>query len=79
MNFTLLYFASLRDAAGCAQENVASEASDPRALYADAAARHGFRRPLERVRVAVNGAFAARDCALNDGDEIAFLPPVSGG
>lgn len=79
MKFTLLYFASLRDAAGCAQESIASEAADPRALYLDAAARHGFRMPLERVRVAVNGEFAATDCALRDGDEIAFLPPVSGG
>ena len=79
MKVTLLYFASLRDAAGCAQESVASDASDPRALYTDAAARHGFKLPLERVRVAVNGAFANQDCALRDGDEVAFLPPVSGG
>ena len=35
----------------------------------------------ERVRWAVNGALASRDAApaLKDGDEIAFLPPVSGG
>ena len=79
MKFTLLYFASLRDAAGRAQETVTSDARDPRTLYADAAARHGFRMPLERVRVAVNGAFADRDCVLRDGDEVAFLPPVSGG
>jgi molybdopterin synthase sulfur carrier subunit len=79
MKVTLLYFASLRDAAGCAQEIVASEACDPRSLYAEAAARHGFRMPLERVRVAVNGAFAGMDSALHDGDEVAYLPPVSGG
>ncbi|HET7557032.1 MAG TPA: MoaD/ThiS family protein [Rhodanobacteraceae bacterium] len=79
MNYTLLYFASLRDTAGCAQESVTSDASEPRALYADAATRHGFKMPLERLRVAVNGDFAAPDCVLGDGDEIAFLPPVSGG
>ncbi|HJU07335.1 MAG TPA: MoaD/ThiS family protein [Rhodanobacteraceae bacterium] len=79
MNYTLLYFASLRDAAGCAQEDVISGARAPRALYAEAATRHGFRMPLERVRVAVNGEFADVDSALRDGDEIAFLPPVSGG
>lgn len=35
----------------------------------------------ERVKVAVNGAIVADKCGLvvNDGDEIAFLPPVSGG
>ena len=79
MNYTLLYFASLRDAARCAQEDVSSDTRDPRALYADAAARHGFAMPVDRVRVAVNGAFAQWDRALADGDEIAFLPPVSGG
>jgi len=75
----MLYFASLRDAAGCAQETVSSEAREPRALYAEAAARYGFKMPLERIRVAVNGAFAPQDCMLKDGDEVAFLPPVSGG
>lgn len=79
MKLTLLYFASLRDAAGCAQENIASDARDARALYAEVSARHGWVLPLDRIRVAVNGAFAGVDTALSDGDEVAFLPPVSGG
>lgn len=29
--------------------------------------------------LAVNQAFAGRDAALKDGDEVAFMPPVSGG
>ena len=29
--------------------------------------------------VAVNRAFAGRDAALRDGDEVALMPPVSGG
>jgi len=35
----------------------------------------------ERTRVAVNGTLLAdrRDLVLDDGDEVAFLPPVSGG
>ncbi len=28
---------------------------------------------------AVNRAFAGRDAALRDGDEVALMPPVSGG
>jgi sulfur-carrier protein len=79
MKYRLLYFASLRDAAGCGVEDVVSNAADPRALYAGIAARHGFTLPAERIRVAVNGRFADWDRGLADGDEIAFLPPVSGG
>ena len=31
------------------------------------------------LRVAINQAFAAADTPLADGDELAFLPPISGG
>jgi sulfur-carrier protein len=31
------------------------------------------------VRVAINQVFAAADTPLADGDELAFLPPISGG
>lgn len=31
------------------------------------------------VRIAVNEKMAARDAAISDSDEIAFLPPASGG
>ncbi len=33
----------------------------------------------EGIRVAINRAFAAADTPLADGDELAFLPPISGG
>ncbi len=79
MNYTMLYFASLRDAAGCDSERIASGARDPRSLYGEIAARYRFTFVMEHLRVAVNGEFAPWDQALADGDEIAFLPPVSGG
>lgn len=77
--YRLLYFASLRDGAGCDSETVDSSAGDPRTLYTQIAARHGLAWCSERLRVAVNGEFAAWDSALRDGDEVVFLPPVSGG
>ena len=36
-------------------------------------------RLLERLRVAVDGAFARWDDAVRGDSEIAFIPPVSGG
>lgn len=79
MNYRLLYFASLCDAAGRAEEQVASDARDVSTLYAELAARHGFTFAPERLRVAVNGAFTDWNHRLADNDEVVFLPPVSGG
>ena len=76
---TVLYFASLRDAAGVASETVEAVEADLRGLYQTLRARHGFALPVERLRVAVDGAFARWDDALRGGSEIAFIPPVSGG
>ncbi len=75
----LLYFASLREAAGRDTEAVDSTAPDLTALYAEVAARHDLHWPRERLRVAVDGAFARWDDGLRDGSEVAFIPPVSGG
>lgn len=76
---TVLYFASLRDAAGVASETVDSGALDLRTLYDSLRERHGFALPVDRLRVAVDGAFARWDDPPADGSEIAFIPPVSGG
>lgn len=79
MNYRLLYFASLADRAGCAGEARASGAANPRELYAEVAAVHGFAFAPARLRVAVNGAFVDWEHALANGDEVVFIPPVSGG
>jgi molybdopterin synthase sulfur carrier subunit len=79
MRVSLLYFASLRDAAGCDREALEFAAVPLSQLYEDARLRYGFALTRERLRVARNGAFAAWSDVLADGDEIAFIPPVSGG
>ena len=78
MRVHLRYFASLRDAAGVDTE-VVEHLGDASSLYADLSARHGFMMPRERVRLAVNGAVVPWTQVLGDGDEVVFLPPVSGG
>ena len=75
---TVLYFASLRDAAGVDREQRPLPESLG-SLYVELAARHGFSLPAARLRVAVDGAFVRWDSPLRDGCEIAFIPPVSGG
>jgi molybdopterin synthase sulfur carrier subunit len=79
MTYRVLYFASLRDRVGREEEVVAATAGDVSALYAELRERHGFTMPQEKLRVAVNGEFAGWERALNDGDEVVFIPPVSGG
>ena len=78
MSVTVLYFASLRDAAGIDAETLPVPASLG-ALYDALRGRHGFSLARERLRVAVDGEFSAWDAPVRDGAEIAFIPPVSGG
>ena len=75
----VLYFASLREAAGMPGERVETQATDLRALYAELQRKHGFAFPLERLRASMDGAFTAWDTPLRNGAEVVFLPPVSGG
>jgi sulfur-carrier protein len=78
VSVTVLYFASLRDAAGVDAEQQPRPESLA-ALYDSLRARHGFALSRGVLRVAVDGAFAQWDDPVRDGAEVAFIPPVSGG
>lgn len=75
----LRLFASAREAAGTGQ--AAFEAASVGEVLATAAERFGgaFGDVLAVSRVWVNGAPAESSTCLADGDEVAVLPPVSGG
>lgn len=79
MRVNLRYYALLREQAGRQSETVDTAAATPAALYAELAARHGFRLPASQLRVAVNSAFCDWERPLENGDEIVFIPPVAGG
>lgn len=79
MKYRLLYFARLGEQAGMTDEPVESDSTDARRLYAELCQRHGFTLPVDSLRIAVNGVFVEWSQPLDDGDEIAFIPPVSGG
>ena len=76
MALTLLFLGRLQDAAGEGERTVEYRA-DVAALIDSFDATLATALRSDKVRVAVNGAFGAS--ALMDGDEVAFLPPVSGG
>ncbi len=75
-----LFFASYRDWAGvdALDLDLAGGATVADAVAAVRKAPGLDRIPAEPV-VAVNEAYARPDAPLADGDEIAFIPPVSGG
>ena len=80
MRITVLYFASLADKAQQGQQQLDLEDNlSLSELYAQLKQQHGFELDTAKVRVAINDEFASWDDAINDGDTIAFIPPVAGG
>lgn len=75
----LLLFAAAREAAGTRRDQfVAASVAD---VLDQARTRYGpgFAAVADASRVWVNGEPADADHRLGDGDEVAVLPPVSGG
>ncbi|MFN9620774.1 MAG: MoaD/ThiS family protein [Synechococcaceae cyanobacterium] len=83
----VLLFAGLREAAGWGERSLtAPVGATPRQLWQQLdlaatwpAAEAPDSEPGAQVRVAINQRFASADTPLADGDELAFLPPISGG
>lgn len=73
------YFAALREQAGKSSEARETAALTALDLYNELLQQYGFTLAVDQVKVAVNEEYRAMDCALNPGDEVVFIPPVSGG
>jgi molybdopterin converting factor subunit 1 len=74
------FFARLRDLAGAEEEEVkASAGARVASVYAAMRGYHPALPPQESVRAALNHEFVDWDAVVSDGDEVAFIPPVSGG
>jgi molybdopterin converting factor subunit 1 len=81
MRVTVRLFARLRDIAGAAElaRDVAADATIAdvwRQLEAEFPELKGYGRSISS---AINADYARMDSRVGDGDEVAFLPPVSGG
>ena len=81
----ILYFAWMREHTGCAEEEI--DLPDGATTVADLVP-HLVRRSdghamalrnLKTVRIAVNRTYGALDTPINQTDEVAFFPPVTGG
>ena len=81
MRVTIRLFARLRDLAGDGElvRDVPAPATVQtvwKALVSEMPALQDYERTMS---VAVNADYSRMSAQVNDGDEVAFLPPVSGG
>ena len=84
MTVRVLFFASLRDEIGTGELEVTlAEATGLAEFIAglgeDLPAEALAALRAENVRIAVNQELVAADRPIRPGDEVAFLPPVTGG
>jgi MoaE-MoaD fusion protein len=81
MRVTLRHFALIRETIGRGSDQVEIEPGVTiGALYDRLADEHPRLAPLKRsVMMMANQEYVAPDYALRDGDEVVFIPPVSGG
>lgn len=82
MPVTIRLFARLRDIAGAAELHrpVPAGAATLRGVWLALASEFPeLGRYTGSISGAVNGEYARLDAPVKDGDEVAFLPPVSGG
>ena len=79
----ILYFASLRERLGRAEESLQDFPDTVAGLRAQLAARGDAWGEVfadeQRVLAAVNQEMASVDRTLQAGDEVGFFPPVTGG
>jgi molybdopterin converting factor subunit 1 len=81
MRVTVLYFGVLKDVMGhrSAVMDVAEGASVAELLILHRSSGKAAASVWDSIAVAVNQEYARAEDVLKDGDEVALLPPVSGG
>ncbi|MEO0510236.1 MAG: MoaD/ThiS family protein [Verrucomicrobiota bacterium] len=79
MNVKVLYFAQLADLAHKTEETLELEDPSAEALYNKLKSDYSFPHTFTQLQVAINHQLSAHKTPLEDGDQIAFLPPMTGG
>ena len=76
----ILFFAQVRQVIGCAAVELSPGEVDTNGLWQALIASHPrLAEYRQSVRLARNGRFAGADEHFVDSDEVALIPPVSGG
>lgn len=76
----ILFFAHLTDVTHCTEMNLSNGAVDADGLWRKLIEAHpGLERFRASVRLAKNSEYAGPDARFQDTDEVALIPPVSGG
>ncbi|HYK71530.1 MAG TPA: molybdopterin converting factor subunit 1 [Pseudoneobacillus sp.] len=74
----ILFFAHLRDVAGSESIEMQVDGKTVAELKEEIMTKFGFQK-LDTVMTAINEEFTSDDDIIQEGDTIAFIPPVSGG
>ena len=81
MRVKVLFFGALRDMLGKTEETIDVPAGAQLSFLLDRYSEQApkFKGLVRSVALSLNQEYASRNAALSDGDEVALLPPVSGG
>jgi molybdopterin converting factor subunit 1 len=80
MRIMLRYFASIKDLVGADGEGIKiPSGSTVEELLEAVKCRHEQLNGVERILIAVNGAYVDPGTVLSEGNSVALFPPVSGG
>ncbi|WP_053368440.1 molybdopterin converting factor subunit 1 [Bacillus sp. FJAT-27245] len=74
----VMFFAHLRDAAGVESITVDAAGKTVAELKSELAEKYDLPK-MDTVMAAINEEFSSNEEKINEGDVIAFIPPVSGG
>lgn len=78
----VLFFAQIRELVGCAELEVTGPFESVNVLRAELAGKGGkwaLALDSDKLLVAVNQEICSLDSPVEDGVEVAFFPPVTGG
>lgn len=80
MKVSVLFFALFRERAGTSRAEIElPDRATPMELMTLLRNEYSLLPVLDSVLIAVNSEYVDSDAPLHDGDEVAIIPPVSGG